>query len=139
MRLELYGRRYGRLPRPRIFPSGISNGRLPNKYITASSQWDKNHAPWLARLHRKRRGRLVGGWSARKNNRGQWIQFNLRSPKRVFKIVTQGRSDTNQWVKSFIIRYSVDGRRWVWYKRNSVIKVPTNFQGFVQIPWFEKI
>jgi len=109
--------------RPRPFPSGIGNGRLPNKYITASSIWDRNHAAWLARLHRKKQGRYVGGWSARHNNRLQWIQFDLRGYKRIYKVATQGRQDINQWVTKYKIAYSQNGRRWVFYKKYSRVVV----------------
>ncbi|EDO48090.1 predicted protein, partial [Nematostella vectensis] len=117
MRIELKGRRLLRRPRPQ--PSGISNGRLPNKYITASSEWDRFHAAWLARLHRKKKGRYVGAWSSRINNRRQWIQVDLRGYKKIYKIVTQGRHDANQWVTSFKVRYSQNKRHWTWFKTKS--------------------
>lgn len=59
-----------------VRPLGIQNRRIGNHQITATSVWDRYHAAHLARLHNKRRGRSKGGWSARYNNRNQWIQVS---------------------------------------------------------------
>lgn len=109
------------LPVPR--PFGLSNNRINNRYITASSSVDRYHAPWLGRLHNKKRGRYRGGWSAKVNKQGQYLQVDLRRPKTIVKVVTQGRSDANQWVKNFYIKYSSDAFYWVPYKKFSRVKV----------------
>ncbi|EDO26928.1 predicted protein, partial [Nematostella vectensis] len=114
MRVELYGRRYVRRPRPQ--PSGISNGRLPNKYITASSEWDRFHAAWLARLHRKKKGRYVGAWN-------QYLQVNFRRAKKVMAVATQGRQDLNQWVTRYYLSYSLDGLHYTKYSLRGRVKV----------------
>ena len=77
--------------------------------MTASSSWDKNHSPWLARLHRARRGRLVGAWASRHKNHNQWLQVDLGRSMKVTGINTQGRQDADQWVTAYYIRYSLDG------------------------------
>ena len=104
-------------------PSGIPAGRRGARYITALSSWDKHHAPWRARLHQRVTGRYRGGWSARKNNRRQYLQFDLKKPRKVVKVVTQGRYDAKQWVTSFIISYSQDKYRWIRYKKYGRVKV----------------
>ena len=110
-------------PRPVAKPLGLSNNRLNNRYITASSIWDKYHAAWLARLYNKKRGRYIGGWSAKVNKRGQWIQFDFRRPRKVVKVTTQGRSDLNQYVTRYIIKYSADAFYWTPYRKNSRVQV----------------
>lgn len=90
-------------------PVGLQNGKIKNAAITASSQWDGNHAPWLARLHRPRRGRLIGAWSARKNNHNQWLQVDLGRSMKITGIATQGRYDADQWVTAYYLYYSSDG------------------------------
>lgn len=106
-----------------VRPSGIPTGRRGARYITASSSWDKHHAPWRARLHQRVTGRYRGGWSARKNNRRQYLHFDLKKPRKVVKVVTQGRYDAKQWVTSFIISYSQDKYRWIRYKKYGRVKV----------------
>lgn len=102
---------------------GVSKGRLGNQYVKASSEWDRYHAAYLARLNLKPRGRFKGGWSAKKNNRKQWIQFDFKRPVYISKIATQGRSDANQYVTSFAVAYSPDGYRWTPFKINGRLKV----------------
>lgn len=41
-------------------------------------QWDANHGPSNARLNRPAGGGKTGAWSAKTNDKGQWIQVNLR-------------------------------------------------------------
>lgn len=87
----------------------MQSGRIKNAAITASSQWDKNHASWLARLGNMRRGRLMGAWSAKKNNYNQWIQVDLHRSMKVTGLATQGRYEAAQWVTAFYVLYSADG------------------------------
>lgn len=111
---------------------GVSTGLLRKQYIKASSEWDRYHAAYLARLNRKPRGRFKGGWSAKKNNRKQCIQFDFRKPVRISKVASQGRSDANQYVTSFAVAYSPDGYRWTPFKVNSRLKVMMNELGLGQ-------
>ena len=79
--------------------------------MTASSQWDANHAAWLARLHRARRGRLMGAWSSRHNKHNQWLQIDMGRHMKCSGINTQGRQDADQWVTAYYIQYGSDGTR----------------------------
>jgi len=65
-----------RPPSIKVRPFGMQNRRIGNHQITATSKWDRYHAAYLARLHNKARGRNKGGWSAKYNNRNQWIQVS---------------------------------------------------------------
>ena len=108
---------------------GVTTGRVRGKRITASSVWNKYHGASLARLHLKKRGRYVGGWAAKTNNRRQWVQVDLKRFARVTKVATQGRSDAKQYVTSYAVAYSPDGRRWTPYKENSRLKVSNGLGG----------
>lgn len=88
---------------------GMQSGRIKNAAITASSKWDKNHAPYLARLGRLRRGRLMGAWSAKRNNHNQFIQVDLLRSMKITGVATQGRAEAAQWVTAFYFLYSSDG------------------------------
>lgn len=90
-------------------PVGLQSGRIKNSQITASSQWNKHHAPWLARLHRTKRGPYIGSWSSRHNNHNQWLQIDFRRAMKITGIATQGRQDAVQWVTAYYIYYGYDG------------------------------
>ncbi|EDO48089.1 predicted protein [Nematostella vectensis] len=98
-------------------PLGIQNRRrVPNRHLSASSRWDRNHGANRGRLNARRHGSRIGAWSARTNNRYQWIQVYFPRPKTVTNIATQGRQDANQWVKSYYVTFSVNGVQFVPYK-----------------------
>lgn len=65
--------------------------------------------PWLARLHRPKRGRYVGAWVSRYNNHNQWLQVDLGRAMKITGIETQGRQDSNQWVTAYYVFYGTDG------------------------------
>ena len=90
-------------------PVGIQNGRIRNSAMSSSSRWDNYHAPWLARLHRARSGRLMGAWSSRPNNHYQFLQVDMGRSMKLSGINTQGRQDADQWVTAYFILYSSDG------------------------------
>jgi len=96
----------------------MQNRRIPNARITASSYWDNNLNPQMARLHSAR------SWSARINDHyRQWLQIDLGRPSRITKIATQGRKDARQWVKRYTLSYSQDGAVFTDYKaENSYAK-----------------
>ena len=101
----------------------MQNRRIPNYAITASSSWDKNHGPYLGRLHFTARGRYQGAWSSRHNNHNQYFQVNFRRPTKITAVATQGRQNANQWVTQYRLSYSQDGLSWVFYKLRDGIKV----------------
>ena len=84
--------------------------------ITASSEWDSNHAAIQARLNFKAGGGKQGAWSARSNDVNQWIQVALGSYTKVTGIATQGRNGANQWVTKYQLQYSDDGVNFYYYK-----------------------
>ena len=88
---------------------GIQTGKIKNAAFTASSQWDRFHAPFRARLHIQKQGRYIGAWASRANNHNQWLMVDLGIPTKVTGIATQGRQDAAQWVTAFWVYYSLDG------------------------------
>ena len=58
---------------------GVENGQIPDRKISASSQWDANHASEQGRLHFQALGRKVGAWCAGRNDYNQWLQADLGS------------------------------------------------------------
>lgn len=98
---------------------GMMSGRIRNSLITASSQWDSNHASYLARLNHRRVANKMGAWSARSNDRKQWLQITFERLMRITKIATQGRQDTSQWVTQYYLSYSQDVIIFTDYKAKS--------------------
>ena len=89
---------------------------IKDAQITASSQWDANHAAIQGRLNFKAGGGKQGGWSSRTNDVNQWIQVDLSSYTKLTSIATQGRNRVKQWVTRYKLEYSDDGVTFYFYK-----------------------
>ena len=89
---------------------------IKDSQITASSQWDGNHAAIQGRLNFQANGKKQGGWSSRKNDVNQWIQVDLSSYTKLTSIATQGRNRVKQWVTRYKLEYSDDGVTFYFYK-----------------------
>ena len=97
-------------------PLGLESGRIKDAQVTASSEWDRNHAAIQGRLNFKAGGGKQGGWSAGKNNGNQWIQVALGSYTKLTSIATQGRNAHSQWVTAYTLQYSEDGVTFYYFK-----------------------
>lgn len=102
---------------------GLRSGRLKNHMMSASSQWDVNHAAHLARLFSRRRGRYMGAWSSKYNNRYQWLQVDFGGASKIIRISTQGRHDADQWVTQYYVSHSLDRVHFSEYKERNSRKV----------------
>ena len=89
------------------------NGAISDPQLSASSQWNNNYAPNLARLNIKEKLPKHGAWSSRTNNGNQWLQVDLNDITTVTRLATQGRnvrgSSPSQWVTRYKLRFSIDG------------------------------
>ena len=94
----------------------MESRHIKDAQITASSQWNGNHAAIQGRLNFKAGGGKTGGWSARWNNGNQWIQVALGSYTKLTSIATQGRNAYSQWVTAYKLQYSEDGVNFYYYK-----------------------
>ena len=98
-------------------PLGMENGNIKNSQITASSQWDGNHAAIQGRLNYKKNGPKQGGWSARTNDLNQWLQIDLINKFNVVtRVATQGRNAYNQWVTKYMLQFSDNGIHFQYYR-----------------------
>ena len=94
----------------------MQNRLIKDAQITASSEWDSNHAAIQARLNFKAGGGKQGAWSARRNDASQWIQVAFGSYTKLTGIATQGRNGNSQWVTKYQLQYSDDGVNFHFYK-----------------------
>ena len=97
----------------------MEDRRIANGQISASSEWDPNHAAIQGRLNFKQRGAKQGAWSARANNVNQWLQVDLGCHHTlVTRVATQGRNKFNQWVTRYMMQYSNDGIHFQYYREH---------------------
>ena len=96
---------------------GMENYIIADGQISASSQWDDDHAPSQGRLHFKRNGAKRGAWSAKTNDVNQWLQIDLvHMHTKVSRVASQGRDDLDQWVTKYKLQYSTDGVNFQYYR-----------------------
>jgi len=100
-----------------VMPLGLEDKRVPNGHLTASSYYNYHLSPWYGRLN------SIYSWSVRRNRVGQWFQVNFVELMRIKGVATQGRQNANQWVRSYTVRYSVDGMSFRPYRENRRVKV----------------
>ena len=97
---------------------GMENGAIGDGQISASSQWDNNHAAGQGRLQFKQNGGKQGAWSSRKNDQNQWLQIDMGDYHKVTGVGTQGRDSVKykQWVTKYQLIFSNDGVNFQDYK-----------------------
>ena len=102
----------------------MENGTIPDRNINASSVYRRSkvtiHAAANGRLHYKKKGR-AGAWGADIKDQNQWLQVDFGTEMMVSGVATQGRQDANQWVKSYSLSYSLDGKTFYPYQNNKVL------------------
>ena len=104
-------------------PLGMESRAISDVQISASSQWDANHAAIQGRLNFQAGGGKQGGWSAKANNQNQWLQVDLGKVRKVTHLATQGRNGNSQWVKSYKVEFSNNGSTFQFYKEQGADKV----------------
>jgi hypothetical protein len=104
----------------------MESGEIKDSQISASSQWDNNHAPQNGRLNFRRHGK-ADAWVSKANDHAtSWLQVDFQNPAVITKVLTQGRGDNNlhsQWVTAFTLSYSNDGDEFQQYNENGKPKV----------------
>ena len=104
-------------------PLGLEDKRVHNKMIRASSYYNYWCGPWNGRLNGRRHGRYGGAWCAKRRDRRQWLQIDFGALTKVYRIASQGRQNSAQWVKSYSLSYSKNGYKFITYKEGGRTKV----------------
>ena len=94
----------------------MESGHLPDSAISASTYYDSRYIPQFSRLNKIPSSGKAGAWCTRTNNGNEWLQVNFGRETTVTKVATQGRYDSNNWITSYSLSYSVDGSHWTWYR-----------------------
>ena len=99
----------------------MRSGAISSGQISASSEFDANHAAIQGRLFFKAGGSKQGAWSAKHNNVNQWLQIDLGDLNtNVTVVASQGRNGYSQWVTKYKLDYSVDGVNFNYYTEGGV-------------------
>ena len=94
----------------------MESGAISDAQISASSQWDINHAAIQGRLNFQAGSGKRGAWSAATNDLNQWLQIDMIYPDtKITGLATQGRNGHSQWVTKYKLQYSVDGVNFFYY------------------------
>lgn len=106
----------------------METGAISDEQITASSEWDANHAAKQGRLFFQEDAGKAGCWSALSNDVYQWLQIDLVQNMIVTRVATQGRNISSyylQCVTKYKLEYGKDGVEFQYYKEQgqSVDKV----------------
>ena len=105
----------------------MENRNISDSQITASSEYDNNHAAHNGRLHYKDRQThplSAGSWCSRGVDLSDfWLQVDFATKTTVVKVATQGRFEFSQWVKSYSLSYSHNGGQFEVYKQFGEVKV----------------
>jgi len=104
-------------------PLGLEDKRVHNKMMRASSYYNYYCGPWNGRLNGRRYGRYGGAWCAKRRDRRQWLQIDFGALAKVYRIASQGRQNSAQWVTSYSLSYSKNGYKFVTYKERGRTKV----------------
>jgi len=85
---------------------------LSGAHLMASSEHDSSHGVQRARLNYSGAREGSNSWCAGANQVGEWIQVSVPTAQKWVAIETQGRHGCGQWVTSYLVKYSTDGREW---------------------------
>ncbi len=81
--------------------------------VIASSRWNHDLDVDRARLNYSGFREGGGSWAAAVSDESQFLQFLFGGNcSQLLEIATQGRSDYDQWVKSYRVMYTIDGINW---------------------------
>ena len=104
-------------------PLGLEDRRILSGQLRASSSYNYNHGPDRARLNIYASHGRTGAWVARHRNTKQWLQIDLGQMSVIKGIATQGRRESHQWVRNYVMSYSLRGIRFRLYTAYGRVKV----------------
>merc|ERR1719181_2574095 len=96
----------GKVPPAKLI---ISRANTPENKRTYSSIWSNDK---IGTGHARSMINSPQGWSAQHNKAGQWMQMDLGKQELVAGTVIQPRRDAGQYVTSYTVSTSVDGKSW---------------------------
>jgi hypothetical protein len=71
-------------------------------------------------------------FSAGVSDKQQWVQTTSMNPELCLGVVTQGRSNNDQWITEYMVSYSNDGREWTFVDKGRLFKANTDRNTWVR-------
>ena len=114
----------------------MENGEITDRQISASSEYDENHAAVQGRLNFLKSGDKEGAWSAKTSDANQYLQIDLGNEvTKVTRVASQGRNGYSvsggQWVRTYKLKYSNDEVNFQYYREEGEdtdkVSVPVKF------------
>ncbi|CAH1248707.1 SORL1 [Branchiostoma lanceolatum] len=103
--------------------------KIPDLHMTASSRRD-DAFPWQARLNSGQGQQKGAGWYPDPDlDEDEWLQIKHGQVYEVAGVITQGAYNTDHWVTSYKLAFSVDGRTWTMYTNSTGDGEEVEFQG----------
>ena len=96
----------------------MEGGKISDRQISASSEYDTRLDASQSRLNTQPSAGKLGSWAAASNDVHQWLQVDLGVYSIVTRVSTQGRSDYNQWVTKYKLKYGHHPATLYFYKRS---------------------
>jgi hypothetical protein len=84
----------------------------PNSMRSAESVWGDRGLNWKLNSCGNSMIDSSGGWCSLTNTVGSWIQLDNGKMGSISGVITQGRKDADQWVKSFKVKYKDESGSW---------------------------
>ena len=96
----------------------MENGLIEDKQLSAHSAWDNNYQRYGSSRARLHLNEWPQGWRAQINDPSPWLQIDLLWTHTVTAVATQGygSKDAKEWVKTYVLLTSRDGKRWYTYR-----------------------
>ena len=95
----------------------MESGKIEDSALSASSEYDRNHAASRARLNLQAGPVKKGAWSTASNDQSQWLQVDLKTDMELTGIATQGRNEHAQWVTSYKLQHSNNEDSFAFYQQ----------------------
>ena len=84
----------------------------PNSMRSASTVWGDRGLNYNLQRCGDSMIDSAGGWCSASNTVGSWIQLDNGKLGSISGVITQGRKDADQWVKSFKVKYKDESGSW---------------------------
>lgn len=65
-------------------------------------------------------------FSAGINDKQQWVQVSSMNPEYWVGVMTQGRSNADQWITEYMVSYTNDGRSWTFADKGRLFQANTD-------------
>ena len=97
----------------------MQSGLIPDSRITASSQLNSNTPAKNGRLY------FTAGssWCASTSDSYPYLQIDLQTLHIICAVSTQGNAKADEWVETYTLQTSTDGKNWTYYKIDGQVEV----------------